>query len=83
MHILRYRSPGSAKPLVGVLDEDRIKEVPATSLGQLWSLRLDVLRRLLAEAGGIGLPLEEVEVLAPIDGRTEVWASGVTYENLS
>ena len=40
------------------------------------------LRRLVAEAGGVGLPLEEVEVLAPIDGRTEVWASGVTYEIL-
>ena len=80
MHLLRYRSPGSAKPLVGVFDEGRIKEVPAASLGQLWSLRLDVLQRLLSEAGGNGLPLEEVEVLVPIDGRTEVWAAGVTYE---
>ena len=23
---------------------------------------------------------EEIELLAPVDGRTEVWAAGVTYE---
>jgi 2-dehydro-3-deoxy-D-arabinonate dehydratase len=80
VHILRYHSPGSATPHVGVFDGERIREVPVPSLGQLWSLRLDALRRLLAEAAGVGLPLEEVEVLAPVDGRTEVWACGVTYE---
>jgi 2-dehydro-3-deoxy-D-arabinonate dehydratase len=26
------------------------------------------------------VPLESVELLAPVDGRTEVWAAGVTYE---
>ena len=55
-------------------------EVPAASLAQLWSLRLGAIRRLVDEAGGTGFPLEEVDVLAPIDGRTEVWACGVTYE---
>ncbi|MCC6312497.1 MAG: fumarylacetoacetate hydrolase family protein [Thermomicrobiales bacterium] len=32
----------------------------------------------VARAGGAGLPLADVELLAPLD-RQEVWASGVTY----
>lgn len=80
MHIIRYREPGSTRDVVGLYDGQRVREAPANSLAELWSLRLDVLRRLLAEPGGIGFPIEEVEVLAPIDGRTEVWACGVTYE---
>lgn len=80
MHILRYRQPGSSRQLVGLYDGERVMELPASSLGQLWSLRTDALRRLVDEVGGVGSPLEEVEVLAPVDGRTEVWAAGVTYE---
>jgi 2-dehydro-3-deoxy-D-arabinonate dehydratase len=80
VHILRYRQPGSARELVGLYDGERVMELPAGSLAQLWSLRSDALRRLVGEAGGVGTPLEEVEVLAPVDGRTEVWACGVTYE---
>lgn len=80
MHIIRYREPGSTRDVVGLYDGQRVREAPANSLAELWSLRLDVLRRMLAEPGGIGFPIEEVEVLAPIDGRTEVWACGVTYE---
>jgi 2-dehydro-3-deoxy-D-arabinonate dehydratase len=80
VRILRYRSPGSAREHVGVYDGERVMEVPVASLGQLWALRSGTIRRLVSEAGGVGLPLEEVDVLAPIDGRTEVWAAGVTYE---
>ena len=80
VHILRYRSPGSAREHVGVFDGERVMEVPVASLGQLWALRSGTIRRLVSEAGGVGLPLEEVDVLVPIDGRTEVWAAGVTYE---
>jgi 2-dehydro-3-deoxy-D-arabinonate dehydratase len=80
VHILRFRPPGSTRDVVGVFDGERVMEVPAASLAQLWSLRLGAIRRLVDEAGGTGFPLEEVDVLAPIDGRTEVWACGVTYE---
>lgn len=31
-------------------------------------------------AAGEVVPVESVELVAPIDGRTEVWACGVTYE---
>ena len=37
-------------------------------------------RERLGAAVGREYPLSDVEVLAPIDGRTEVWACGVTYE---
>jgi 2-dehydro-3-deoxy-D-arabinonate dehydratase len=61
------------------------------SLAELWWLRLASLRERIEGAvgasrptgagpGAAGLALSEVEVLAPIDGRTEVWACGVTYE---
>jgi 2-dehydro-3-deoxy-D-arabinonate dehydratase len=43
-------------------------------------LPLDALRERLGQAGGETLALADVDVLAPIDGRTEVWAGGVTYE---
>ena len=80
MHILRYRRPGSARELVGVLDGDRVSELDVSSLAALWSLRVDALRERLVERRRGGPLLEEVELLAPIDGRTEVWACGVTYE---
>ena len=41
------------------------------------------LRRFLegaAEASGQGAAVTGTELLAPVDGRTEVWACGVTYE---
>jgi 2-dehydro-3-deoxy-D-arabinonate dehydratase len=80
VHIVRYRRPGSNRDLVGSFDGDRVRDVPVSSLAELWSFRLSTLRTLVDEVGGDGYPIEEVEVLAPIDGRTEVWACGVTYE---
>jgi 2-dehydro-3-deoxy-D-arabinonate dehydratase len=80
VHIVRYRRPGSDHVLVGSFDGARVRDVPASSLAELWSFRLSTLRRLVDEVGGDGYPIEEVQLLAPIDGRTEVWACGVTYE---
>jgi 2-dehydro-3-deoxy-D-arabinonate dehydratase len=80
MHVIRYRLPHSARARVGVADGDEVRELDLGSLAELWSLRLDDLRERLDGVGGKGAPLRDVEVLAPIDGRTEVWACGVTYE---
>jgi 2-dehydro-3-deoxy-D-arabinonate dehydratase len=81
VHILRYRRPGSPRARVGILDQGTITELGGVaSLGSLWSLPLDALREKLGSAGGPGLDPGEIELLAPIDGRTEVWACGVTYE---
>ena len=82
MHILRYRPSGSGRDniSVGLLDDDRVLPLDVGSLGSLWSLPADALRKRLEGASGPGLALSEVDVLAPIDARTEVWACGVTYE---
>lgn len=82
MHILRYRLPGSPSASIGLLRDGQVTEFDGVgSLASLWSLSLDELHRRLDEpAGGGEVGLDEVEVLAPIDGRTEVWACGVTYE---
>jgi 2-dehydro-3-deoxy-D-arabinonate dehydratase len=80
VHILRYRLPSSSRERIGVLQSDQVLELDVSSLASLWSLPLDALRERLRGAGGEEHPLTDVEVLAPIDGRTEVWACGVTYE---
>ena len=82
MHIVRYCLPGFPDARVGVLDGDRISELTGVDeLASLWLLRLDDLRERLSRRVGNGdLALAEVTVLAPVDGRTEVWAAGVTYE---
>jgi 2-dehydro-3-deoxy-D-arabinonate dehydratase len=81
VHILRYRPAGSPDARVGVLDGGRVTEladVPA--LGDLWSLPVAQIRAQAADPGGQECDLADVTVLAPVDGRTEVWACGVTYE---
>jgi 2-dehydro-3-deoxy-D-arabinonate dehydratase len=61
--------PGSVTTLPG-----------SPALADLLALPVDELRDLLSVTGGEQMPLESVELLAPVDGRTEVWAAGVTYE---
>jgi 2-dehydro-3-deoxy-D-arabinonate dehydratase len=80
VHILRYRISGSSRPHVGVVDAGRVSELDVATLASLWSLRLGTLREKLGETGPETLALSDVDILAPIDGRTEVWAGGVTYE---
>jgi len=76
---------------VGIVDGGRVFPLDVGSLTELWSLRLASLREHLDRAvaasgtggagrGGVEFALADVEVLAPIDGRTEVWACGVTYK---
>jgi 2-dehydro-3-deoxy-D-arabinonate dehydratase len=81
VHILRYREPDSDAARVGILTDEAIialDDVP--SLGWLWSLPVEQLRDTLDSARGARLDPATVTILAPVDGRTEVWACGVTYE---
>jgi 2-dehydro-3-deoxy-D-arabinonate dehydratase len=80
VNILRYRRHGSSDEHVGVLDGNQVSDLGVTSLASLWELRLEDLRKRLEGVEGPASPLSDVTVLAPIDGRTEVWACGVTYE---
>jgi 2-dehydro-3-deoxy-D-arabinonate dehydratase len=64
-----------------VLDGDVVTEPAAAgSLGDLLALPLDRIREICADPGGARLPAADAELLAPVDGRMEVWAAGVTYE---
>ena len=81
VHILRYRRAGSPDARVGVLAGGRVVELAGVrALGSLWSLPVDAIREKAENPGGEESAVGEVTVLAPVDGRTEVWACGVTYE---
>ena len=56
--------------------EDGHRLVPVSSMAELLRLRSSELRALLE---GDLAPAEPGTAATPIDGRTEVWASGVTY----
>jgi 2-dehydro-3-deoxy-D-arabinonate dehydratase len=72
---------GDAEARVGVLEGDAVTELAATgSLGELLALPLNRIRETCAHPGGARIPVADVELLAPVDGRMEVWAAGVTYE---
>jgi 2-dehydro-3-deoxy-D-arabinonate dehydratase len=79
--IVRYRTASSAEPRVGLLSGDRISPLPGvSSLAELWRSRVDDLRDRLAAGQDGAVDLADADLLAPVDGRTEVWAAGVTYE---
>lgn len=83
MHLVRYRSRGDVAPAVGVLTGRTvavIAQVP--DLAALLGLRLAQIRALCASAtSGNTAPqdADQLQLLVPVDGRTEVWAAGVTY----
>lgn len=77
MHIVRYLRAGAARAEVGIQDEAGIRRVNVDTLASLLGLPLDDIRRLVESAAD---PVADpVRILPPIDGRTEVWACGVTY----
>jgi 2-dehydro-3-deoxy-D-arabinonate dehydratase len=75
--IVRFLSPDSDRPVVGVRDGDAVTGLPVASIGELLRLPLADLREALTTAGPSH---DDVRLLPPVDGRTEVWAAGVTYE---
>ncbi len=82
MHIVRFQSAGQ-DPRVGVLDGQSVAAVPGVgSIAGLLQLPYDSLRERLDDAGRTGdrVPVGDVRLLPPLDGRGEVWCAGVTYE---
>lgn len=82
MHLVRYQPQGEP-PRVGILAGDAILRVAeAMSMAQLLRLRHDDLRSAVESAAAAGRTDDPgtVRLLPPIDGRTEVWCAGVTYE---
>ena len=96
MRLIRFRrvsQDGAIQggPRVGVIDEHAasvngnrpgaVTTLPGSpALADLLALPVSELRDLLDGPRGEQVPLAGVELLAPVDGRTEVWAAGVTYE---
>ncbi|MDA8291946.1 MAG: fumarylacetoacetate hydrolase family protein [Actinomycetota bacterium] len=82
MQVVRYLEAAGATPRVGVSHDGEILALAqAPSLAALWALGPRDRRELLERAVGDRRAAPPgVTVLAPVDGRTEVWAAGVTYE---
>ncbi|GIH03557.1 fumarylacetoacetate (FAA) hydrolase [Rhizocola hellebori] len=83
-HIIRYLESGNevgARPGIGVAcDDGTVRQLPVSSLAELLAGSLEEIRAVLDSAtSAAALPESRVRRLAPVDGLTEVWASGVTY----
>ncbi len=74
IRLVRYLADGSMG--VGVLRDGRVRMLPFATMGQALALRRDVLLRAVEQPGD---EVPDAVLLTPIDGATEVWASGVTY----
>ena len=79
-HVVRYETAGEVR--IGVLADGAVRPVPGVaSMAGLLALGLAEARSLVERAAEeAAVPVDDVRLLPPIDGLTEVWASGVTYE---
>jgi 2-dehydro-3-deoxy-D-arabinonate dehydratase len=79
-HVVRYEFAGAVR--VGVLDDGAVRPVPGVpSMTALLGMDLSGARAAIERAAeGPAVPADDVRLLSPVDGLTEVWASGVTYE---
>lgn len=80
MELVRFATDDG--PRIGIIDGLAGYSLdPKLSLASLLSKPLDVIRdQLRPAAQAQPRPSSELALLAPVDGRTEVWAAGVTYE---
>lgn len=80
MEIIRYTT--DSQVFIGRRDHDgTVQRLPVASLAELLRLDLDAFRA--AVTGDAVDEADEIRVLPPIDGLTEVWAGGVTYQRSS
>jgi 2-dehydro-3-deoxy-D-arabinonate dehydratase len=79
MKIVRYAAPEGVR--IGITDGTGTRALPVPSIAELLALPLDQLRAVVSSAEGP--VLSSLRLLPPVDGLTEVWACGVTYERSS
>ena len=81
MRLIRFLDD-AGEPLAGVLDSSGAIATltAAPALADLLAQPLSRILEICADPGGRTRPAERAALLAPVDGRTEVWAAGVTYE---
>lgn len=82
MHIVRYTEQDTRDVRVGTLADGAVAPVPGLrSVAELLARPVAAARSALEEVDhDAARPVTEVVLLPPVDGLTEVWASGVTYE---
>ena len=79
MRLIRFLADGG--PRIGVVEGGDVTTLAAVpSLGGLLAQSLSRIREICAAPGVETISVERAALLAPVDGRTEVWAAGVTYE---
>ncbi|MDX6259979.1 MAG: 2-dehydro-3-deoxy-D-arabinonate dehydratase, partial [Kribbellaceae bacterium] len=79
MHLVRYLLPGQ-RPQAGVRTGDTVAPVHGVAtMAELLRLSTGELRSA-TDYRGDGVPVSDVTLLPPLDGRGEVWCAGVTYE---
>src|ERR1700685_4504009 len=80
MDVGRYIDRHEQPVRVGVRQDEGVTPIAGPSLAALLSQPLAALREAVGAFAGPRQPIGDVILLPPIDGRTEVWAAGVTYE---
>jgi 2-dehydro-3-deoxy-D-arabinonate dehydratase len=79
VEIVRYADPADKTIHAGVLTGGRVASLPVPHLADLWSRPRAEIRSMTTEAVAPDRPVEDLLLLPPIDGATELWAAGVTY----
>jgi 2-dehydro-3-deoxy-D-arabinonate dehydratase len=81
MHIVRYSADAGGEPRVGVRDDTGTRPLDGVpTIAALLALSADEIRDRVARAAAASAVTGPVTVLPPADGRTEIWAAGVTYQ---
>lgn len=78
--IVRFSNGATAEASstgVGVLTDDGVHRIAASSISDLLSRSGAEIEQLATEPGEL---IPEATLLPPLDGRGELWCSGVTYE---
>ena len=81
MQIIRYADEAGVR--VGVQEADDVRPLPVPALADLLALPASRLREFVASAASAAPSRGRFRLLPPVDGLTEVWASGVTYQRSS
>lgn len=78
--LVRYVAQGG-EPCVGVLTDAGVHTADVASIAELLTASGPALEQVVAAAAGRDPAhlREDVRLLAPVDGHTEVWGAGVTY----
>jgi 2-dehydro-3-deoxy-D-arabinonate dehydratase len=78
MRLVRYRA-ADATIAVGVQADGVTRRLAVSGIAALLAGSGDDFRAALTDADGQPVEDGEIDLLAPVDGATEVWAAGVTY----